>query len=241
MQTYNSMLKRSGFSLVELSIVLVILGLLTGGILSGQALIRAAELRSISTDAHRFVSSFMQFRDKYLGIAGDLPNAYVFWGTTVGCTDVHSNVDPEGCNGNGDGRSLRNVVLNQGETSRAWQHLQLAGLIEGSYSGKRGVEPDRPKGRLVNSVWGFSWYGSAHGWAGPSFSSHQFYFSGGNLRPEEAWGIDQKMDDGRPGKGRVVTNATNDGGSCVTGTNPSSDEYALQNSAGICHLIFSVE
>ncbi|PZP83692.1 MAG: type II secretion system protein, partial [Azospirillum brasilense] len=54
-----------GFSLVELSIVLVILGLLTGGILGGQSLIRAAELRTISTDANRYITAAQTFRDKY--------------------------------------------------------------------------------------------------------------------------------------------------------------------------------
>lgn len=45
---------RHGFSLVELSIVLVILGLLVGGVLTGQSLIRAAELRSVSTEFQKY-------------------------------------------------------------------------------------------------------------------------------------------------------------------------------------------
>ena len=45
---------RSAFSLVELSIVLVILGLLTGGILTGQSLIRAAELRSVTSQMQQY-------------------------------------------------------------------------------------------------------------------------------------------------------------------------------------------
>ena len=60
-----------GFSLVELSIVLVILGLLTGGILAGQSLIRAAELRSISTDYSRYIAAVQAFRDKYFALPGD--------------------------------------------------------------------------------------------------------------------------------------------------------------------------
>jgi prepilin-type N-terminal cleavage/methylation domain-containing protein len=67
-----------GFSLVELSIVLVILGLLTGGILAGQSLIRAAELRSITTQFNQYVSATQSFRDKYMALPGDMPNATRF-------------------------------------------------------------------------------------------------------------------------------------------------------------------
>ena len=69
----------SAFSLVELSIVLVILGLLTGGILAGQSLIRAAQLRAVSTEYSRYVASINSFRDKYFGWPGDLRNATAFW------------------------------------------------------------------------------------------------------------------------------------------------------------------
>lgn len=58
------------FSLVELSIVLVILGLLTGGILAGQSLIRAAELRAVSTEYSRYITATQSFRDKYFAVPG---------------------------------------------------------------------------------------------------------------------------------------------------------------------------
>ena len=74
---------RYGFSLVELSIVLVILGLLVGGVLTGQSLIRAAELRSVSTEYSRYVASVHTFRDKYFALPGDMTNATQFWGTAA--------------------------------------------------------------------------------------------------------------------------------------------------------------
>ena len=67
-----------GFSLVELSIVLVILGLLIGGILTGQSLIRAAELRSVTTQYQGYVTAVNTFRDKYFALPGDMPNAIDF-------------------------------------------------------------------------------------------------------------------------------------------------------------------
>ena len=69
-----------GFSLLELSIVLVILGLLAGGVLSGKSLIRAAELRTIGTERDRFRTAMYAFRDKYFMLPGDISNATSFWG-----------------------------------------------------------------------------------------------------------------------------------------------------------------
>mgnify|MGYP001100732306 CR=1 FL=1 len=69
---------RIGFSLVELSIVLVILGLLVGGILGGKSLIKAAELRSISTEQAQWNTAIKAFRDKYFMLPGDMNNATSF-------------------------------------------------------------------------------------------------------------------------------------------------------------------
>jgi len=70
---------KNGFSLVELSIVLVIVGLLVGGVLTGKSLIRAADLRSVSTDYEGYRTATSAFRDKYFGLPGDITNASSFW------------------------------------------------------------------------------------------------------------------------------------------------------------------
>ena len=72
------------FSLVELSIVLVILGLLTGGILAGQSLIRAAELRSVTNEFQRYIVATQSFRDKYFAAPGDITDAHRFWTSAGG-------------------------------------------------------------------------------------------------------------------------------------------------------------
>ena len=74
-------MQKQGFSLVELSIVLVILGLLTGGILTGQSLIRAAELRSVTTEFQKYQTAMMTFRDRYMALPGDMRNATAFLGS----------------------------------------------------------------------------------------------------------------------------------------------------------------
>ena len=88
---------RAAFSLVELSIVLVILGLLTGGILTGQNLIRAAELRSVVTEFQTYQTAVMTFRDKYFALPGDMTNATDFWGEMTNCgaaspSSSHENI-----------------------------------------------------------------------------------------------------------------------------------------------------
>lgn len=177
------------FSLVELSIVLVILGLLTGGILAGQSLIRAAELRSVSADVNRFTAAAQSFRDKYFSMPGDFTKATSFWGnastgTTGGecatpLTDVGTGTQT--CNGNGDGY-IGDGGASCHERHRMWQHLANAGLIEGSYSGIAGsagmchavlntTPTNSPRSRIATA--GFSVASGAGTNAG-----HHSYFDG---------------------------------------------------------------
>jgi len=63
---------RSAFTLVELAIVLVIIGLIVGGVLVGQDLIQAARLRGIITEFEQYKTSVFVFKNKYDGYPGDL-------------------------------------------------------------------------------------------------------------------------------------------------------------------------
>lgn len=143
MSEYASVHKSSAFSLVELSIVLVILGLLIGGVLSGQSLIRAAELRSISSDQSRYIAAIQSFRDKYFALPGDMPNATAFWGQATNCTPGSGGGALTG--GTCNGHTTNGII---GETSNvfelrerfyAWDHLARAGLVEGTFTGLSGA------------------------------------------------------------------------------------------------------
>ncbi len=136
---------KQAFSLVELSIVLVILGLLTGGILAGQSLIRAAEVRSVGTDYNRYVAATQTFRDKYMAIPGDMNNATRFWTRQVNASHCVTNSaaavsTPGTCDGNGDGNvyGWSPNASESGESFQFWRQLALAGLVEGSYTGLAG-------------------------------------------------------------------------------------------------------
>lgn len=143
-------MKRSGFSLVELSVVLAILGLIIGGILGGNALLRASELRAITTEYGRYRNAVGGFRDKFQAIPGDMINAAQIWGiagtsTTGSDTACYNANQLNGivtCNGNGNGivdpySSSPGNGGNSGaqEQYMFWKHLANAGLIEGQYSG----------------------------------------------------------------------------------------------------------
>lgn len=139
----------SGFTLVELSIVLVIIGLIVGGVLVGRDLIQSAKLRSVLSDIEKFNSATLTFENKYNCLPGDCPNATDFFGTFASC-NVWSNfqgMDNSTCNGNvNDGKILFASYGEEAppgqynywffdETFLFWQHLSLAGLIKGKYAG----------------------------------------------------------------------------------------------------------
>lgn len=232
-------MKKRGFSLVELSIVLVILGLLAGGILAGQSLIKAAEFRKITAEASRAVTAIYTFRDKYMAIPGDMPNAYAFWGASTGCLNAATNTAPyTGCNGDGDG--LIDDATTSGEDLRAYQFMALAGLTEGSYTGS--VMPSgnkRQMGRNVpaviarNASWWFNGRespqygktGNALNFAGEGVD----FVNTSVLTPEETWGIDIKLDDGKPTTGRIIVNESQ-----TTCYSTVTGEYILATTTNVC-------
>lgn len=222
-------LMRRGFSLVELSIVLVILGLLTGGILAGQSLIRAAELRSVIADFSRYHAAIYSFRDKYFALPGDMTNATRFWNSAGGdstnatCYEAQTGTSTATCNGDGDG-AIKNTLGNV-ERFSAWKHLANAGLVEGSYSGKTNAATGTynavrgsnvPAAKISNGYYDINKedYVAAsvsNFDLGQSFNMLSLFASatggsGGNaLRPEEAWNLDMKLDDGRPARGSILS------------------------------------
>lgn len=135
---------RHAFSLVELSIVLVILGLLVGGILAGQSLIRAAELRSYVAYADQIRTGTLAFRDKYFQLPGDMSNATAFWGSLGGdgsnatCQNLEAVGTTATCNGDGNGEVATSYtsLVNFDERFRFWQHLANAGVLSGTYTGR---------------------------------------------------------------------------------------------------------
>lgn len=140
-----------GFTLIELSIVLVIIGLIVGGILVGQDLVKAAQLRSVMTDVERFRTAVNTFSLKYNCLPGDCDHATIYWGRADGGADASQNcASPETdisaanptatCNGDGNGTITGGTVQQSNlEAYRFWQHLSNAELVPGHYSGIGGA------------------------------------------------------------------------------------------------------
>ena len=118
-----------GFSLVELSISIIIIGLLIGGISSGSTLIKQAEIRSIISDLRNYQTNYTTFKATYDAIPGDFNRADTYWsGSTCHTSSAAA------CNGDGDGvirwRDVATSAAGVGdEAGRALKHLALAGIM----------------------------------------------------------------------------------------------------------------
>ncbi len=138
----------AGFTLIELSIVLVIIGLIVGGVLLGQDLIRAAEVRATISQIEKFNLAVNTFRGKYGALPGDMPpvtasqfnfkarGTGAYPGEGDGNGVIEGNWNGISFNGNGAGQG---IVESAGETAMFWSDLTYAngmnlGLIEGNFN-----------------------------------------------------------------------------------------------------------
>lgn len=252
------MRKNLGFSLVELSIVLVILGLLTGGILAGQSLVRSAQMRAVTTEHSRYMSATQAFRDKYFAYPGDMNNAQSFWGvahaTPATCVTTAST-DTKTCNGDFDGK-VRSAAAGSNESFRFWQHLSNAGLIEGTYDGVAhgaynysSTAANVPGSKISNAYWNIRDWGETDTDTNNIYSTslNNTFQIGGLVNdrtprgliftPSEVWNIDTKMDDGKPARGKVIARGVP---TCTTSVDnfDLNGDYKLTDSGYQCAIMF---
>jgi len=113
---------QSGFTLIEIAIVLVIIGLLLGGVLKGQELINSAKVKNMATDFKNIPIYIYGYQDKYKALPGDDAAAVAHVGAPVG--DIG--------NGNGVIEGQWKPAALTDETAIFWEHVRLAGLAAGT-------------------------------------------------------------------------------------------------------------
>jgi len=109
--------RQSGFTLIEIAIVLVIIGLLLGGVLKGQELITTARVHALNNSADGITAAWFSFQDRYRAFPGDYLNA-------------QSTVNLPGGPGGGDGNGQ---VDTPDEVGFVWIHLVAAGYLTGDF------------------------------------------------------------------------------------------------------------
>jgi prepilin-type N-terminal cleavage/methylation domain-containing protein len=188
--------RQQGFTLVEIAIVLVIIGLLLGGILKGQEMITQAKIKNVIADFSGVSAAYHGYQDRYRAIPGDDPNAGTRWTTA-----------PAAVSGNGNGivaGTYNNtcptvVAAATPESCLWWDDLRRAGFVSGNgpqqpynaLTGQIGVQTgDGAGGATMLNVAG------GNGFIGLILCS-------ANLPDKIAIAVDTQMDDGQSNQGTV--------------------------------------
>lgn len=250
---YNGKMKYSqGFTLVELAIVLTIIGLIVGGILGGQELVHASKINAVVTQVNKISVAIDTFETKYNALPGDIDNATSYWGAGTSCP---TNAGSGTCNGDANGLTL-NSTYTGSESTFAWQHLALAGLIPGSYN------PNWPAGAVTGGTyipeWPMEGLGGYFGYATPyttvwyeTYGNHHYIwigethttaYSSGYMNRyfdcPDAYNLDTKMDDGLPGMGRVMVPRAY---GCTSNTSASASATAAYDPASTGTTWFAIQ
>lgn len=236
--------KRSAFSLIELSIVLIIIGLLIAGVTGGASLIKSSELRSVMGEARGYSVAVNAFYTQYNALPGDFNNTLAY--------------------GNG-GNSNNYIKYYDGtlsEGSNAWLQLKSIGAIdsvtattltEATTSPTFGV--NAPASKIKASGWIFSTISVAGTnnyvvLTGPvtaatsSSAAEADTLASGALAPADALSIDSKIDDGVATTGNVIGNVANAGNDATadatTCYNTTTAAYAARTEK-TCAIAYRVD
>ena len=208
--------RHQGFTLIELAIVLVVIGLLLGGILKGQELIESARARNLISQIDSIKAAYYAFQDKYRGVPGDYPGPL-----------AHANLSgiaSDQVGGNGDG-VIRDTPLVR-ESLLAWVHLSHANLISGNYQSAssmpdpHGEWPRNPYGAILLLQYDDKFTGAG--------GVARLNLKTGNQVPARILAeIDRKIDDGRANSGQFRFSAYDGGGG------PPSDSRCFDPRSGL--------
>ena len=234
--------KQSGFTLVEIAIVLVIVGLLLGGVLKGQELINSSRAKSLYADKSAIQTAINTYQDRFRAVPGDdAAAAGRFTGLAcglqgAGASAVNGGLGQTCTNGSGNGQltnldqtarytAAQGVILITATAAQAlaaepvlmWQHLRAAQIIktEGTGPGEIFIQP-------ANTVFGWTGVTTAVRFTGqqPSVMFINQYATPGNI----AQAVDAANDDGFTNRGGI--RAANNGTALAPNTDAAGAPYA---------------
>jgi prepilin-type N-terminal cleavage/methylation domain-containing protein len=238
-----------GFTLVELSIVIIIIGFLIAGIAGGNSLIQNAKLSTAVRDIASYESAILQFKNRYDYYPGDMLNAESYW--------------PTAHNGDGDGYVVGGFNLSGPfEDIYAWQDLSLSGLITQQFTGtvispRMAIGENTPIFSAGSKPAGFMLlslllpHGPHYGTRGlmlemGAVEDSTGFTASGFLSAIETHSLDEKIDDGLASTGKFYGLRGHD----VEGVNSCTDalyydplpvNYLYTDSAATCRIFYWIE
>ena len=178
--------QNQGFTLIEIAIVLVIIGLLLGGVLKGQELITSARVRNLISQQDGIKAAFFGFQDRFRAFPGDYTQA------TVNIANVTATAACGNGNGNGNGQ----IETTNNEMILAWEHLSKAGFITGTYTCAAAdgatTTPVNPYNVYMRII-----YDGDYGISAGGAPRHNIK-TGAQIPVEILSEVDRKIDDGSP-------------------------------------------
>lgn len=222
--------KQRGFTLVEIAIVLVIIGLLLGGVLKGQEMITSAKVRNLADQGSAIKAAFFAFQDRYRALPGDYSAA-------------SNNINGVSGGANGGNGSGNGLVTTNPERGLFWLHLSAAGFLTGNFDGQaQGNNLNCPSTRCPTNTYGapmlFAFGQTADG---SGSNAHELRI-GRSIPVDVLAELDRKIDDGIPRAGAFQLDGTINAATCRNGPAGPTSTYAVvsgnpQSDCGGVHIL----